>query len=101
MGRDIFSIKRGITKKEFATLRERVNKNLGYCKLTNLSGEYEEGLFLVTFNDDGRYIIEDNDGKISLLLTSDQREVWDTLTDEERIEILEEILVFYILHTIE
>ena len=101
MSEIIYSINRMITKAEAIALGKQVNKRHGYCKLTDLSGEFEEGLFLVTFNDDCRYIIEDNDGKISLLLTSDQKEVWMEFSDEERKEALEEILVFYIIHTME
>jgi len=92
------SINRMITKEEFDILRKKVSSKYGYCKLTDLSGEFEEGIFLVTFADDCRYLIDDNDGKISLLLTSDQREVWEGMTDEERTDMLEEILVFYTLH---
>jgi len=95
------SINRMLTKEEFEALRKRVNSKLGYAKIIDLSGELEEGLYLCIFNDDGRYLFEDNDGKVTLLLTQEQGEVFIGLSEEEQLEILEEVLCFYHIHKTE
>ncbi len=45
----------------------------GWCKITPLSGDYEEGIFMATFTDDSRLIFEANDNEIRLMLTKDQQ----------------------------
>lgn len=75
---------------------QRVSECHGWCEITPLSGELEEGLFLATFADDSRIVFEDDQqGFLHVLLTKEQTENWDACTIEEQIDMLEEILLFY------
>lgn len=78
-------------------IEKRVAASHGWCTITSLSGELEEGLFMATFADDSRIVFEEiNNGHLHLLLTEKQAFIWDNdLTKEERTETLEEIAVFY------
>ena len=75
---------------------ERVSACHGWCQITDLNGEMDEGLFLATFADDSRIVFEDDQhGFLHVLLTKDQDDRWNELYEEERIDMLEEILLFY------
>lgn len=77
-------------------IEKRVSECHGWCEIKDLSGDMEEGLFLATFADDSRIVFEDDqDGFLHLHLTKDQEQRWNELYEEERIETLEEILLFY------
>jgi hypothetical protein len=77
-------------------IEKRVSECHGWCEIKDLSGDMEEGLFLATFADDSRIVFEDDqDGFLHLHLTRDQEQAWNNLYEEERIETLEEILLFY------
>lgn len=78
-------------------IEKRVSEHRGWCRITPLSGELEEGLFMATFADDTRTVFEETYEKnIHLLLTEGQTFVWDKeLTREEQVETLEEIAVFF------
>jgi hypothetical protein len=78
-------------------LAKRVSLCHGWCEITPLGGEMEEGIFMATFADDARTLFEVNDDKLSVLLTQYQGEVWETQLDqEEQVAVLEEILEFYL-----
>jgi len=76
-------------------LWKKVSEHHGWCEITPLSGELEEGIFMATFADDSRLLFEDNDGLITMLLTKEQSEGWQELNYGEDIQILEEILLYY------
>lgn len=78
-------------------LSERVNSRYGWCEITPLSGDQEEGIYMATFADDSRILFEVNDGLLRLMLTKDQEFGWkENLTSEEWIATLEEILLFFL-----
>lgn len=80
-------------------IEKRVSECHGWCDIKKLSGELHEGLFMATFADDSRIVFEDDqNGFLHVLLTKYQTEGWGELHDEERIQTLEEILVFYHRH---
>jgi len=84
-------------EEEFHTLWKRVSEYRGWCQIITLSGELEEGIYMAVFTDDSRTLFEVNEGLLSLLLTADQVNEWENqLTEEERIQILEEILLYYL-----
>lgn len=75
---------------------QRVNECHGWCEITDLNGDFGEGLYLATFADDSRIVFEDDQqGFLHVMLTKDQTQCWDALYEEERIQTLEEILLFY------
>lgn len=78
-------------------IEKRVSACHGWCHITPLSGELEEGLFMATFADDSRIVFEETyNGYLHLLLTEGQSFIWDIeLTKEEQIATLEEIAVFF------
>lgn len=78
-------------------IEKRVSVSHGWCSITPLSGELEEGLFMATFADDSRIVFEEiYNGHLHLLLTDKQAFIWDNdLTKEEQTKTLEEIAVFY------
>ena len=81
-------------------IHKRVSERHGWCSITPLSGEMDEGLFMATFADDSRIVFEEtHNGFLHLLLTEGQAFIWDNdLTKEEQIGDLEEIAVFYDWH---
>jgi hypothetical protein len=65
-----------LTKKGYENAKKILNGVYDtYCKIEPLSGGYEEGIFLATFNDDTRQLYEANDGELRLMPTKDQQRV--------------------------
>ena len=80
-------------------LSDRVSLRHGWCEITPLSGELEEGIFIATFADDSRILFEQTETHLKLLLHSEMANWWDDPLDgldEYRVYILEEILLYYL-----
>lgn len=78
---------------------QRVSACHGWCEITDLNGDFGEGLYLATFADDSRIVFEDDQqGFLHVLLTKEQTQNWDECSTEDQIEMLEEILLFYRRH---
>lgn len=86
---------------DLSELWKYVSERHGWCDITPLSGDYEEGIYMATFADDSRILFEANDGVIKLLLTKEQQSDWEGLAEEEQVSTLKEILLYFTRYTIE
>ena len=79
----------------FETMKQRVSSKHGWCKVFDLSGAFEENIFMAVFADDSRILFEIYSGLLTLLPTSELSHYWFDAPEDEKESLLEEILVFY------
>jgi hypothetical protein len=85
------------TLRDDKELGKRVSNHHGWCKIENLSGDYEEGIFMATFADDFKQVFEYDGTNLRFMFTKDQEHIWyKELSTEEQIAILEEVAYFFI-----
>jgi len=67
----------------------------GWCRIEDLSGDCELGIYMASFNDDYRIIFEYNDGDLELMLTKDQIKTFEEAGKDALFSTTCEIMVFF------
>ena len=79
---------------DMTALNKSVEDRHDWCRIEDIGGDYELGIYLATFTDDYRFVFEANEDRIRLMLTEEQMGL---ATNKEEIQQTLETILRYFL----